>query len=373
MITVAQPALVTGEAYVPGLSREHVAQRFGIAPEAIAKLGSAENPFGPSPKAVLAIARALADTSLYPNWTAEALRNAIADRFDLEPARVVAGSGETELISLLLRTFAGPGEAVLMQRPCFPIYHLYAENEGRRPVFADMGPDFAVDTDAYLAALEKHRPRIAFLTHPHSPTGQAASEADVRRIAEAAPDTLVVLDEAYVHYTETEGLLHLVRDYPNLVAMRTFSKAFGLAGLRVGFAVGAPEVIRALWNAKPTWNVGALQAAGAIAALDDDAHVRRTVETIVAMRRYVSERLAGLNTFRMVPNSRANFFLLEVVRPDLTSTSVFEALLRHGVIVKDGAVSFRGLGDRYLRIDVGLQPDMDRLVEALGAIEQDRA
>ncbi|TVQ38222.1 MAG: histidinol-phosphate transaminase [Geminicoccaceae bacterium] len=373
MITVVQPALVSGEPYVPGLSRSEVARRFELAPDAVAKLGSAENPFGPSPKAVLAMAAALADSSLYPNWTAEALRRKIAERFGLEPNQVVAGSGETELIGLILRTYAAPGAAVLMQRPCFPIYHLYAENEGRRPVFADMGPDFAVDTDRYVAQLQAVRPSIAFVTHPHSPTGQAASEADLRRIAEAAPDTLVVLDEAYVHYTETEGLLHLVGEYPNLMALRTFSKAYGLAGLRVGFAVGAADLIRPLWNAKPTWNIGALQSAGAIAALDDEAHVQRTVQTIVAMRAYVTERLAGLRAFRMVPNSRANFFLLEVVSPALDSTGVFEALLARGVIVKDGSVSFRGLGDRYLRIDVGLEPDMDRLVSALADIERSQA
>src|SRR6185312_4558192 len=120
---------------------------------------------------------------------------------------------------------------------------------------------------------------------------------------------------------------------------------------------------------KPTWNLGAMQVAGGIAALGDDAHVDRTVAMIVEMRDYVATKLAGLNRFRMVPGSRSNFFLLDVKDSGLDSTQVFEALLKHGVIVKDGSVSFRGLGKRYLRIDVSLREHMDRLVSALQQID----
>jgi histidinol-phosphate aminotransferase len=162
----------------------------------------------------------------------------------------------------------------------------------------------------------------------------------------------------------------LTREYPNLIVLRTFSKAFGLAGLRLGFGIAAnAELITPLLNLKPTWNLGHMQVTGGIAALADDAHVQRTVRMVVEMRDYVSRQLAGFNRIRMVPGSRSNFFLLEVVDSELDSTQVFEALLRRGVIVKDGSVSFRGLGKRYLRVDVSLQQHMDRLVWALKEID----
>src|SRR5690606_6227637 len=161
-------------------------------------------------------------------------------------------------------------------------YHIYANCEGRKPVFVAMGKDFAPEVDSYIAALEQ-KPRIAFITTPHNPTGQLIDDADIRRICEAASDeTLVVLDEAYIHYTETSGGLHLLRDFPNLIVLRTFSKAYGLAGLRIGFGVSANrDLILPLWNIKPTWNMGQAQIAGGVAAIDDDEHVDKTVKTIV--------------------------------------------------------------------------------------------
>ena len=151
-----------------------------------------------------------------------------------------------------------PGPCFPMPGPCFPIYHLFAEAEGRVPVMVHEATDrrtMAVDVDAYIDAIGDDI-RIVFLTNPHSPSGTWMTEGDVRRIVEAAPEALVVLDEAYVHYSGTGGYIHLVDEYPNLVVLRTFSKAFGLAGLRVGFGVGPKLVVDACLAVKPTWNMG---------------------------------------------------------------------------------------------------------------------
>ncbi len=191
------------------------------------------------------------------------------------------------------------------------------------------------------------------------------SEADVRRIAEAAPHALVVLDEAYVHYSGGPGYIHLAHDYPHLMVLRTFSKAFGLAGLRVGFGIGEAGLIDALLAVKPTWNMGQLQIVGAVAALDDHAHIEHTVTRVVAGRAHAQRRFEELERFRMVPDSRSNFFLIEILDPDIDSTQVFDGLLERGVIVKDGSVSFRGLDKRFMRADANLEPHMDRLVDAL--------
>jgi histidinol-phosphate aminotransferase len=359
-------------AYKPGLPRDVVAERFGIAPAEIAKLGSAENPFGPSPKAQAAIETAKTKIDLYPEWSAHRLRQAIGARYGFDPDCVACGSGETEIISFVIRSFSRPGDGILMYEPCFPIYHIFAENEGRIPVYVKMGHDFDLVVDTYIEALQKTAPKIAFVTNPHSPSGKLVENDDIRRICKAAgSQTLVVLDEAYIHFSETEGGIELTREFDNLIVLRTFSKAFGLAGLRLGFGVAANKaLITPLMNLKPTWNIGVMQSEGGIAAVEDSEHVQKTVGMIVEMRAYVAEQLAGLNRFRMVPGSRANFFLLEVTDPSINSTNVFQGLLKRGVITKDGADSFRGLGDRYLRIDVSLKKNMDRLIWALKDMSQ---
>ncbi len=363
----AHPGLTSPEYYVPGLPVDHVATRYGIDPAEIAKLGSAENPFGASPLARTAVEEALGALHLYPSWTAEPLREKIAETYGYQPEQVICGAGETEIISLIIRGFCEPGGRILMPGPCFPLYHLFAAAEGRVPVLAHEATDrdaMALDVDGYVDHVDPET-RIVFVTNPHSPSGTWLSEAEVRQVVEAAPGALVVLDEAYVHYSDTPGYIHLAREYPHVAVLRTFSKAFGLAGLRIGFGVADRAIVDALLAVKPTWNMGQLQIAGGIAALDDHEHVQRTVDTIVASRAYVQDRFEDLDRFRMVPGSRSNFFLVEILDPDLSSTGVFEGLLERGVIVKDGSVSFRGLQDRFLRVDVNVKEHMDRLVDAL--------
>jgi len=214
----AHPGLKNPEYYVPGLASEYVARRYGIAPGDIAKLGSAENPHGVSLKAKTAVADALDRLHLYPSWTAEPLRDKIADTYGYQPDQVVCGAGETEIISLLIRAFCEPGGKILMPAPCFPIYHLFAEAEGRIPVLAHESthrPSMALDPEAYAAAIGPDI-RVVFITNPHSPSGTWLDEADVRRLIEAAPEALVVLDEAYVHYSETPGYIHLAGEYEHL-------------------------------------------------------------------------------------------------------------------------------------------------------------
>lgn len=372
MVKVSVAALVEGATYVPGLPREYVSERFGIPVSDIAKLGSAENPHGPSPKAVRALAEADCKLDIYPDWTARPLREAIAKRYGFDPECVVCGSGETEVISLVIRAFAAPGETILMHNPCFPIYRIYAACEGRRALLSPMGRDFEPLVGEYVKRLAE-RPRIAFITNPHNPSGFLLDEADVRRIcAAASQDTLVVLDEAYIHYSETDGLMKLLPEYDNLIVLRTFSKAYGLAGLRVGFGIAANrDLIAPLRNIKPTWNMGHGQIIGAAAAIFDDEHVARAVATVSESRKYVAEQMAGLNSFCMVPGSRSNFFLVEILDPALDSTAVFTGLLERGVIVKDGN-DIEGLGSRFLRVDLNLPKQMDRFLAALRDVETRR-
>lgn len=369
MVRPSSEALVSGEVYVPGLPKEYVVNTYGVPAGDIAKLASAENPHGASPKAVAAVEEARQRLDIYPDWTASALREAIGRKYDFDPEGVVCGSGETEVISMAIRAFAKPDEAVLMHYPCFPLYRIYSNAEGRRPVYVPMGKDFDPQVELYLETLQKVNPKIAFITNPHNPSGQMLSQADVCRVCEAAgPETLVVLDEAYVHYSEETFGLDLLRKYRNLIVLRTMSKAFGLAGLRVGFGISNNvDLIRPLRLIKPTWNMGQMQIAGGVAGIDDDEHVNRAVRTVVEMRKFVTEGVNRIDGFRAVPNSRANFFLTEIVNPALDSTRVFNELLARGVIVKDGS-DIEGLGSRYLRVDVNLKKHMDRFLWALADI-----
>ena len=363
------PALGTKEAYVPGLTKEYVAKQYGVPVDEVAKLGSAENPFGPSPKATEVVMSARKIDN-YPDWTATVLREKIAAKFGYGADQVICGAGETELIPLIIRAFASKGDKVLMFVPAFPMYHMSAEAEGRVPVYIPMGDDLDFKWDAYLAALKGGGIRIAFITNPHSPTGRLVPNDRIRDVCRAAGDGLVVLDEAYIHYTQTNGGMDLLREFKNLIVLRTFSKAYGLAGLRVGFGIAAREIITPLMHLKPTWNMGALQAEGAAAALDDDAFVKKTVDTIVEMRAYVRGKIDALKgRYSVVGEPSSNFFLLKIDDPKLDSTQLFNELLKRGVIVKDGSVSFIGLGKRYMRIDVSLKKHMDRLVAALADIK----
>lgn len=353
--------------YTPGLSAQDVASEFGVSPSEVVKLGSGENPLGPSPAAVRAISEALGSLNRYPDWTAAALRRKVAGLFDVSEEEVVCGAGETEIISCVIRAFARPGDEILMHKPTFPIYHLYAEAEDRRPVFADPGYSATLSVDDLLEQINE-RTRVVFLTSPHNPSGRVLELDDVRRVCRAASQALVVMDEAYIHFSDRISAVRLLPECPNLMVLRTFSKAYGLASLRVGFGIAGEEIVRILMRVKPTWNVGTLQTVGAVAALDDEEHVERITQIVGKMREAAYREIDRLEGFSVVKGSQANFVLVRLDDPSLNSTEVFHRLAQQGLVVKDGSVSYVGLGTQHLRIDVGVEEVMDRLVEALRAI-----
>jgi histidinol-phosphate aminotransferase len=352
------------EPFTPGMNAEQVAAAFGVDPADVVKLGSGENPFGPSPAALDAITGALGGLHQYPEWTSLDLRAAVAAQEGVDPAQVICGAGETELISALIRVFAGPGDEILMHRTTFPVYHLYAEAEGRTPVYAEAGSGPVMDVDDLIAKVGD-RTRVVFLTSPHNPSGRLVTPADIRRVAVAAPGALVVVDEAYIHFSAQETAVGLLPEFANMIVLRTFSKAYGLASLRVGFGIASTEIVDPLMRVKPTWNLGHAQVAGAIAALGDREHVARTTETIRANREWTAAELAGVPGLSVVEESQANFLLVRLDDPRLTATGVHHDLARRGLVVKDCSVSYLGLGDRCVRIDIAADAVMKRLVDAV--------
>jgi histidinol-phosphate aminotransferase len=368
MLTIYKNANLSNlETYVPGLSAEFVASKYNIAIDSVSKLASAENPFGPSPKAKEAIKTALKDLCLYPEWTSKSLRDKIGEKFHVTPENVVCGAGETEIISFIIRAFANEGDEILMPLPTFPIYHIAATAENRKPVFVSMDEECNIDVEKMVSAITA-KTRVIFLTSPNNPTGKLLDHSIVKEICRRAPDVLVVLDEAYFHFAGANACIPLLNECKNLIILRTFSKVYGLASLRVGFGIADSEIIEPLLKIKPTWNLGRIQLAGSIAALDDEEHVNRTLNMINDMRDYVTSEVDLLKKFKVVGQPKANFFLVKILDSKLNSTSVYEHLLKKGVIVKDCSVSYLGLGDRYLRVDVSLKKHMDHFIEVLGEI-----
>ncbi|HEX9398602.1 MAG TPA: histidinol-phosphate transaminase [Anaeromyxobacter sp.] len=348
--------------YVPGKPTEEVEREYGVTN--VAKLASNENALGPSPRAVDAAREAAAKVSLYPDGAAFYLRNALAAKLGVEPREVFVGNGSNELIELLVRTFVLEGEEVLTSAQSFIAYKLAAQAHGRTLVEAPMKARFHYDLDAIKKLLSR-RTKLVFLANPDNPTGTWFSEQELLPFLDAVPkDTLVVLDEAYVEFVDAPGFqdaLALRRKYPNLVVLRTFSKIYGLAGLRLGYGVARPEVVEYVDRVRAPFNVNLVAQAAGVAALDDAEHVERSRALVREERPFLADGLKGLGA-TVVP-SQGNFVFAEF--PGRPGKDLFEALLREGVVVRPmGGYGF----PMAQRITVGLRGENQRCLAALAKV-----
>jgi histidinol-phosphate aminotransferase len=341
--------------YVPGKPPEVLERELGIT--GAIKLASNENPLGPSPKAVAAMHAALASAHLYPEGSSFYLREALGHKHGVTGEEVICGSGGYELLELLVRAFCTPEEEVLYGSPSFVAYHLAAQEHGVRGVAVPLDGEYRFDIDAMLAHVTP-RTKILFIANPNNPTGAYVKTAELERLVrELPPQVILAMDEAYFEFVEAA-------DYPDssryrgarerLISFRTFSKIYGLAGVRIGYALASKELIGFMNRVRPPFNVTSVAQAGALAALGDDEHLRRTREVTIAGRAYVRRELARLGV-RTYP-SEANFIFVDVGRP---SGPVYEALLRKGVIVRPIG------GPRHFRASIGRPEENERFVKAL--------
>jgi histidinol-phosphate aminotransferase len=357
---LAPPHVRQLDAYQPGKPIEELERELGIT--GAIKVASNENPLGPSPRALAALAGATAQLHLYPDAAGHALRRALAGRFDVAADRVVLGAGSNDLLYQLVLALVGPDDEVLTPAMGFLSYKLAAAVAGRRFVTTPATP-LGPDLDALCAAMTE-RTKLVILGSPNNPTGAVLTVAQVERVLEALPPRAVlVLDEAYAEYAaawpeveHVDGMTMLARD-PRLLVLRTFSKIYGLAGLRVGYGIGDAAVIEALGRVGRTFHVGTLAQVAAVAALDDDEHVRRSAALgrgfVEALRAAVTA--AGFTAFP----SLANFVLVDAGRP---STPIYEKLLRAGVIVRP--MTAWGLST-CLRISTASEADQPRVIASL--------
>jgi histidinol-phosphate aminotransferase len=345
--------------YVPGKPIEEVERELGIS--GVAKLASNENALGPSPKALAAAREAAARIHLYPDGSAFLLRQALAAKLGVAFEEVFVGNGSNELIELMVRTFTCEGEEVLTSAGSFVAYRLAAQAHGRTFVEAPMKARFHYDLEALRARLTD-RTKVIFLANPDNPTGTSFTEAELVPFLEAVPPTaLVVLDEAYVEFVEAAGYpdsLALRRRFPNLVILRTFSKIYGLAGLRLGYGVARAELVGFLDRVRAPFNTSLVAQAAGVAALGDTEHVERTRALVRSERPFLAAGLAALGA-TVVP-SQGNFLLADF--PGTSGKAVFDGMLREGVVVRPVA----GYGfPTCQRITVGLRSENEKCLAAL--------
>lgn len=340
--------------YPPGKPIEELERELGIAGSI--KLASNENPIGPSPKAMEAVSGALSGLHRYPDGSCYYLKQKLSERFGFGPECIIVGNGSNEILELLVRTFLHDGGEAVMASPSFAVYPLAVQAAGGSAVVVPL-KELTHDLDA-MAGRITEKTRLVFIANPNNPTGTMLDSKALERFMGSVPEGVVVcLDEAYNEFVtspEFPDSFEYVRQGRAAVVLRTFSKTYGLAGLRVGYAVAHPEIIDYLNRVRQPFNVNSLGQVAAIAALDDGEYLARSLENNTTGLTYLFGELCAMG-YECVP-TQANFFLVKVG----DGKGVYDALLKKGVIVRP--MQGYGLGE-YIRITVGLPEENRRFIE----------
>ncbi len=361
---IPKPWIAGIHAYTPGKSSDAVGQP-------LIKLSANENPLGTSPAVFEALGTA-APPNRYPDPDSTALRRALGAKHGIDPARIVCGTGSDELLNLAAQAFAGPGDEVLFPRYSFVVYDIAARRCGAIPVEA-ADADYGADVDTLLAAVTE-RTRVVFLANPNNPTGSFVPRDEVARFHARLPaDVLFVLDQAYAEYLTPDNDDHglaLAASHANVLVTRTFSKIHGLAGERIGWATGAPELIGELNRIRGPFNVTSHGQAGALAALGDDAWVERSREENAAERTRFVAALEALGNHGIRPLPSEGNFVLVLFEGALTAEAAMAAIAEAGYAVRH--LPGQGL-PHGLRITIGPGPDMDKVTQAIARAADDAA
>ncbi len=346
--------------YVAGKPIDEVEREYGISNSV--KLASNENPLGPSPKAIKAMEAAIKKVHRYPDEPGFALLNRIAAHTGVQPEQIIVGNGSDEILGMLSLALLQLGDEVIVPSPSFLMYDIVAQTAGAEMVKVPL-KGMAIDLDSVLSKVTS-KTRMIFICNPNNPTGAVVPRDDFKRFLSELPDDLiVVVDEAYIQFVRdpqcAQGLDFLGNDTP-VVVLRTFSKAYGLAGLRVGYGVMPLGVADVLNKVRMPFNANSVAHAAAEAALDDEAFLRQSVDlvhqSLDMLYKELEKRGIGYHP------TQANFFLVDVSRD---AKQVFEAMLREGVIVR----SMSGYGfPEYIRVNIGLPEENRRFLEALDAV-----
>ncbi|NWL78682.1 histidinol-phosphate transaminase [Pseudomonas taiwanensis] len=361
-LALAQPGVQKLSPYVPGKPVDELARELDLDPAGIVKLASNENPLGPSPKALEAIRNELAELTRYPDGNGFELKRRLAERCGVTPTQVTLGNGSNDILDLVARAYLAPGLNAVFSEHAFAVYPIATQAVGAAGKVVP-AKDFGHDLPAMLAAIDANT-RVVFIANPNNPTGTWFGPAALEDFLAKVPESvLVVLDEAYIEYAEGEelpdGLNYLAR-YPNLLVSRTFSKAYGLASLRVGYGLSSAQVADVLNRVRQPFNVNSLALAAACAALDDAEYLAesRRVNDAGMIQLEEGFRALGLS---WIP-SKGNFIAVDFGRD---AAPINQGLLREGVILRPVA----GYGmPTFLRVSIGLPAENTRCLEALAKV-----
>jgi len=345
--------------YEAGKPIELVVREFGIDPKDVVKLASNENPKGCSPKVAEVIAKSAHKAFLYPDDSMFELKEALSTKFDVEDENIIIGAGSDQVLEFISRALLREGDSVLMSKVTFAMYEIYAKQMGAKIIRT---PSYEHKVDEFIEAYNAHKPKIVYLCTPNNPTGDATTRADVLKIIEAiGEETLVVVDGAYMEYAAAKDEAYSVTPknlvgYSNVIYLGTFSKAYGLGGMRVGYGIGNRVLINELYKMRPPFNITTLSLAAAIEACKDERFVEESIALhMQEITRY--ETFAKENDFKYI-ESYTNF-ITYLFDESMDSTKISDKLLKQGVIIRNLA----SYGMNAVRITIGTKEQNDRLFE----------
>ncbi|OQX37537.1 MAG: histidinol-phosphate transaminase [Oceanospirillales bacterium LUC14_002_19_P2] len=361
-IALANPGVQGLQPYQPGKPVSEVARELGLEESAIVKLASNENPLGPSQKAVDAMARAVGDLARYPDGNGFALKAALSAKYGVAAECFTLGNGSNDVLELVARAYVAPGDEVIFSEHAFAVYPIVTLGVGGVPVVApaqDWGHDLTAMADRI-----SDKTRVIFIANPNNPTGTWLKRDALQPFLDSVPEhIIVVLDEAYCEYVDEaeypNGLLWL-EHYPNLVVTRTFSKLYGLAGLRIGYAVAGASITNVLNRIRQPFNVNSVAMEGALAVLEDDAYLARSRQVNTDGLRQLEVGLTGLG-LSWIP-SIGNFVTFDTGGD---ANGIFDRLLQRGVIVRP--IAAYGMPS-HLRVSVGTEAENQQFLDALKAV-----
>ncbi len=352
-------AILAIKPYVPGKPIEEVRRELGI--EEVIKLASNENPLGPSPKGIEALKASLDNVFMYPDGSSFKLKKSLAEHLGLESANILAGNGADEIIKLIAEAYLNPGEEVIVPKPTFSEYEFATKVMGGQCVCSPLGGDFRLQLQD-MAQRITDTTKLIFVCNPNNPTGTIVTDGEIRAFLSQVPEDIVVIfDEAYCEYVTDPNYMDTVelvkQGLPNVIVLRTFSKIYGLAGLRVGYALGHQNLIAAIERVREPFNVNLLGQVAAAAAIGDADHVAATRANNEAGKQYLYQQFEALG-LKYTP-SETNFIWVDT---GMNSKELFEKLLRKGVIIRTGDIFGH---DTFIRVTIGLPEENAKFVHAL--------
>jgi threonine-phosphate decarboxylase len=352
---------------VHGADTFEAADKTGFKREEILDFSSSVNPLGASTQALQAARQAFSQIPSYPDSTSATLRQAIAKHYKIGSENVIVGNGSTELIYLFAEAFLQKGDVALVPAPSFGEYESAVCRAGGKAKFVKFKADFQAKPESFIQAMSA-KVKLVYFCNPNNPTSILTSAADLRAIVQAACDRNIMffLDEDFLEFVdegEKSSFINRISEFPNLFVLRSFTKIYGLTGLRVGYGIASQETTCILSNAKIPWNVNCLAQAAAVAALQDEAHLQKTLALVKQEKAFLLRELEGFVGLRVFPPD-ANFFFIDVRKTGLTASEVKARMLKRGVLIRD-CTSFAGLDQYFVRVAVKTRAENLKLLEAL--------